>query len=144
MLLYPDSPEIQNKTSMWQNRELRGIPFLKYSSSPQSLQSIEEQLRQRESELRERQQLHGRERQQQLDDLDLEKFRLRELEEQERINALVEQEVKRRMFERRVRREKEQQLNLERERADHAQELNRIRNEHRREMLKLRQRYETG
>ena len=56
---------------------------------------------------------------------------------------LVEQEVKRRMFERRVRKEREQQVDLERERADHAQELARIRNEHRREMQRLRQRYET-
>ena len=56
---------------------------------------------------------------------------------------LVEQEVKRRMFERRVKKEKEQQVDLERERADHAQELARIRNEHRREMQRMRQRYET-
>ena len=51
-------------------------------------------------------------------------------------------EVKRRMFERRVRREKDQQCDLERERAEHVQEVTRMRTEHRREMTRLRQRYE--
>ncbi len=59
-----------------------------------------------------------------------------------RINALVEQEVKRRLFEERVQREKERRMERERERQERDSELARIRKAHDKELQRLRDKYE--
>ncbi len=100
----------------------------------------------------------------------MERFRLQEMEDQERyradqspctvcccfcssdkilckslhfrINALVEQEVKRRLFEERVQREKERRMEREREKQEREQELAKIRKAHDKELQRLKEKYE--
>ena len=60
-----------------------------------------------------------------------------------RINALVEQEVKRRLFEERVQREKERRMEREREKMEREQELSKIRKAHDRELQRLKEKYES-
>ena len=58
-----------------------------------------------------------------------------------RINALVEQEVKRRLFEERVQREKQRRIEREREKADREKEMSKIKKAHDREIQRLREKY---
>ena len=62
---------------------------------------------------------------------------------QGRINALVEAEVKKRLVEERVQREKQRRMEKEKERLRHDKQLTKIRHTHRREMKRLRQKYES-
>jgi hypothetical protein len=67
---------------------------------------------------------------------------LKELEDQERINALVEQEVRRRLLEERMERERLWVNKRELERRERDVEMARIRKSHQREMHRLKKKYE--
>ncbi len=60
-----------------------------------------------------------------------------------RINALVEQEVKRRLLEERVQREKQRRIEREKERLERDQELVKIKRAHEREIQRLKEKYES-
>ena len=111
-----------------------------------------------------------KERERDLDALEAEKFALKQLQEQERINSLVEQEVKiataplwlfkwefpgnplsdvivqmrRRAFEEKVQREKQRRLERERDRVERDRELTRVKRAHEREVNNLRQQLGNG
>ena len=59
-----------------------------------------------------------------------------------RINALVDQEVKRTLFKERVKREKQRLVERENDRQERHQELSKIKQAHNREIAKLREKYE--
>ena len=65
-----------------------------------------------------------------------------ELEDQERINALVEQEVRRRILEERLERERTWVTKRKQERQERDNEMSRIRKSHQREMHRLKEKYE--
>ncbi|KAL4238780.1 Kinesin-like protein kif16b [Mactra antiquata] len=77
-----------------------------------------------------------------LDIIELEKDNLQERVRQDRINALVEQEVKRRMLEEKIQREQKRQLERDRERREREEEIKRLKDAHHREMKQLKARYE--
>ena len=60
-----------------------------------------------------------------------------------RINALVEQEVKRRMFEEKVQREQKRQLERDREKKEREEEIKRLKEAHHREIKQLKARFDT-
>ena len=64
------------------------------------------------------------------------------MEDQERINALVEQEVRRRLLEERLQREQTLINKQERDRVEQEQEIARIRKAHQRELQRLKSKYE--
>ena len=59
-----------------------------------------------------------------------------------RINSLVEQEVKRRMFEEKLHREQKRLVERDREKREREEELTRLKDAHRREIKQLKARYE--
>ncbi|XP_045187061.2 kinesin-like protein KIF16B isoform X2 [Mercenaria mercenaria] len=77
-----------------------------------------------------------------LDIIELEKDNLQERVRQDRINALVEQEVKRRMFEEKIQREQKRQLERDKEKREREEEIKRLKDAHHREMKQLKARYE--
>jgi len=66
----------------------------------------------------------------------------KELEDQERINALVEQEVRRRLLEEKLQRERTLVNKQECDRMEQEQEITRIRKAHQRELQRLKAKYE--
>jgi hypothetical protein len=66
-------------------------PVQSDSASPSEEDDLETQLNRVEHELREQRENYAMQRQEELDNIDLERFRLQEMEDQERINTLVEQ-----------------------------------------------------
>ena len=131
-------------------------------SSNDPVDDLESQLNRVEHELREQRETFALQRQEELDTIDLERFRLQEMEDQERINALVEQvsemfnsdflqtskfleqEVKRRLFEERVEREKVHRMEREREKLLREREIWRIRRAHARDLETLKQKFDPG
>ncbi|XP_052767507.1 kinesin-like protein KIF16B isoform X2 [Mya arenaria] len=77
-----------------------------------------------------------------LDFIELEKDSLQERVRQDKINALVEQEVKRRMFEEKLEREQKRQLERDRERQERDEEIKHLKEAHHREMKKLKDKFE--
>ncbi|XP_060590236.1 kinesin-like protein KIF16B [Ruditapes philippinarum] len=77
-----------------------------------------------------------------LDIIELEKDNLQERVRQDRINALVEQEVKRRMFEEKLQREQKRQLERDKEKREREEEIKRLKDAHHREMKQLKARFE--
>ena len=59
-----------------------------------------------------------------------------------RINALVEQEVKRRMFEEKLQREQKRQLERDREKREREEEIKHLKDAHHREIKQLKAKYE--
>ena len=59
-----------------------------------------------------------------------------------RINALVDQEVKRKLYKEHVHREKQRRIERENDRLERNHELSKIKQAHNREIAKLRQKYE--
>lgn len=58
------------------------------------------------------------------------------------INALVEQEVKRRLFEEKVEREKQRRIEREKDRQERDKEIRSLKSVHEREMRQLRAKFE--
>ncbi|XP_064623778.1 kinesin-like protein KIF16B isoform X2 [Lineus longissimus] len=108
----------------------------------EALKIIEDQFVKSEVELDEKRQKFEYERQAELDRIEVEKFKLQELENQERINALVEQEVKKRLYEEKVEREKRRKMEREKDRKEREQEMMKMKRAHDREIEQLRQKYE--
>lgn len=59
-----------------------------------------------------------------------------------RINALVEQEVRRRMFEEKLQREQKRLLERDRDKREREEEIKRLKEAHHREIRQLKARYE--
>ncbi|XP_078674313.1 kinesin-like protein KIF16B isoform X2 [Branchiostoma floridae x Branchiostoma belcheri] len=102
------------------------------------LQVIEEQYKMAKQELLEKQHKFEEERQLELDRIEMEKVKLKELEDQENLESLVEEEVERRVQE--VRLEQERRL-AERD-EKHKLELQQQRREMEREMRKMKMKYQ--
>lgn len=102
-----------------------------------------QELKSLEDQLQEKHQAFEAQRQQELDNIDYERLKLQEMEHQEHISSLVEQEVKRRLFEERVQRQKQRSVEREREALEREVELNKIKKAHDHELKRMKRRYET-
>ncbi|KAL3874464.1 hypothetical protein ACJMK2_037473 [Sinanodonta woodiana] len=93
-------------------------------------------------ELDEKIRLFDEERDRELDRIEFEKMKLQEMVRQDRINALVEQEVKRRLFEEKLQREQIRQLEREKEKIEREEEIRKLKDAHVREIKQLKAKYE--
>ncbi|XP_070179569.1 kinesin-like protein KIF16B isoform X2 [Littorina saxatilis] len=126
------------------------------SGAAHILKEREQELEQKSQECNElqgqisklREELSAQEKQQEqehdkeLDAIEFKKLQLQEMERQERINALVEQEVKRRLFEEKVEREKQRRVERDKERQDREKEIQKLKSSHERELRQLRAKLE--
>ncbi|XP_061173499.1 kinesin-like protein KIF16B [Saccostrea echinata] len=95
-----------------------------------------------EQELEERWKMFDEQRNAELDKIEFERLKLQELEHQERINALVEQEVKRRLFEEKKQRENLRKQEREKERQERDLEIQKLKEQHSREIKQLKAKFE--
>ncbi|ELT98871.1 hypothetical protein CAPTEDRAFT_195906 [Capitella teleta] len=123
-----------------EQQKAEGAPRI--DASECAVDDLETQLNRVEHELREQRESYAQQRQQELDTIDMKRFHLQEMEDQERINALVEQEVKRRLLEERVEREKMRRMEREREKLLREREIWRIRRAHARDLEILKQKFD--
>ncbi|XP_014781484.1 kinesin-like protein KIF16B isoform X1 [Octopus bimaculoides] len=112
------------------------------NTSNLSLQEIKQQYKIAESQLEEKIRIFEEERDAELERIEYEKYKLQELENQERINSLVEQEVRRRLFEEKVQREKQRRIEKEQEKKERDEEISRLKVMHSRELRQLKAKYE--
>ncbi|KAL8611043.1 hypothetical protein ACOMHN_042659 [Nucella lapillus] len=105
---------------------------------------LEEQVWALQEELSTQQRQQDEERDRDMDSIEFKKLQLQELERQERINALVEQEVKRRLFDEKVEREKQRRMEREKERQDREKEIQKLKSVHERELRQLRAKLENS
>lgn len=100
------TPVIQDQ-QVKNNRVLNGSANDEWKSQILMAQFVEDQFKMLQQELERRRKAFEEERLQELDHIEMERFHLQELEQQKRINCLVEQEVQRRLFEEKLRLERE-------------------------------------
>ncbi|XP_025105880.1 kinesin-like protein KIF16B [Pomacea canaliculata] len=112
--------------------------------STKKCQMLTEQVRILQEQLAASQHQHDVDLERELDSLEFKKLQLQDLERQERINALVEQEVKRRLFEEKVEREKQRRMEREQERLERDKEIHRLKSLHEREIRQLKARLENS
>ncbi|KAK2158584.1 hypothetical protein LSH36_167g07057 [Paralvinella palmiformis] len=106
------------------------------------LGAMEELLRHNEVDLNKKRQESDQQKQDDNEIIERERCNLQELEDQERINALVEQEVRRRLLEEKLQRERTLVNKQECDRMEQEQEITRIRKAHQRELQRLKAKYE--
>ncbi|CAH1792419.1 unnamed protein product [Owenia fusiformis] len=106
------------------------------------LHKMEELCKKSEQDLEVKRNQFEEERNKELDRIEIEKYKLQEMEHQDRINSLVEQEVKKRLFEEKVQREKQRRIEREKEKRERDEELQKIRLAHKKELERLRKKYE--
>ncbi|CAC5367065.1 KIF16B [Mytilus coruscus] len=127
------------------HQELCQLDEVGVSDNDKKIQEFEEMRRSYEitkQELDEIQKKYDEQRNSELDKIEFERLKLKELEHQQRINTLVEQEVKRRMFEEKILRENFRKKEKEKERIDRAAEIQKIKDMHNREIKQLKDKYE--
>ncbi|XP_076464359.1 kinesin-like protein KIF16B isoform X2 [Babylonia areolata] len=107
-------------------------------------EALEEQICSLQEELSSQQRQQEEERDRDMDTIEFKKLQLQELERQERINALVEQEVKRRLFDEKVEREKQRRMEREKERQEREKEIQKLKSVHERELRHLRAKLENS
>ncbi|RUS86561.1 hypothetical protein EGW08_005700 [Elysia chlorotica] len=93
-------------------------------------------------ELEARQRRLDEERELHLDKIEFEKWKLLDMERQDRVNNLVEQEVKCRLFEEKLERERLRKQERERDKQDREREIQRLKSKHEREMNQLKAKLE--
>ncbi|XP_071477989.1 kinesin-like protein KIF16B [Diadema antillarum] len=103
-----------------------------------SVQVHEEQMLQAEQELQKQREKFEEERRRELEKIEEEKSKLSDLENQERINRLIEEEVKKRLLEERMERENSALIQKEKERLEKEQQMAALRDAHEREMAEMR------
>ncbi|OWF53130.1 kinesin-like protein KIF16B isoform X2 [Mizuhopecten yessoensis] len=108
----------------------------------QEIEALRKEMEAGRSDLEEKQRRFEEERNAEMDKIEYEVLKLQEMERQERINALVEQEVKRRMFEEKVERENRRKVERKKEQQDRAEEIQKIKEQHNREVRQLKARLE--
>ncbi|XP_069117380.1 kinesin-like protein KIF16B isoform X2 [Argopecten irradians] len=108
----------------------------------QQIESLKREVESARADLDEKQRRFEEERNAEMDKIEYEVLKLQELERQERINALVEQEVKRRMFEEKVERENRRKVERQKEQEDRAEEIQKIKEQHNREVRQLKAKLE--
>lgn len=127
------------------HQELCQLDEVGMSENDKKIKDFEEMRRSYEvtkQELEEIQKKYDEQRNSELDKIEFERLKLKELEHQQRINTLVEQEVKRRMFEEKVQRENFRKIEKEKERIDRAAEIQKIKDMYSREIKQLKEKYE--
>ena len=127
------------------HQELCQLDEVGMSENDKKIQNFEEMRRSFEvtkQELDEIQKKYDEQRNSELDKIEFERLKLKELEHQQRINTLVEQEVKRRMFEEKVQRENFRKIEKEKEKIDRAAEIQKIKDMYNREIKQLKEKYE--
>nr|XP_022333940.1 kinesin-like protein KIF16B isoform X3 [Crassostrea virginica] len=107
------------------------------------VEDLKAKLEMTEQELEERWKLFDEQRNTELDKIEFERLKLQQLEHQERINALVEQEVKRRMFEEKRQRENLRKQEREKEKLERDLEIQKLKEQHSRELKQLKAKYES-
>ncbi|XP_033734279.1 kinesin-like protein KIF16B isoform X1 [Pecten maximus] len=108
----------------------------------QEIESLKKEVESARADLDEKQRRFEEERNAEMDKIEYEVLKLQEMERQERINALVEQEVKRRMFEEKVERENRRKVERKKEQEDRAEEIQKIKEQHNRELRQLKAKLE--
>ncbi|XP_046558058.1 LOW QUALITY PROTEIN: kinesin-like protein KIF16B [Haliotis rubra] len=110
----------------------------------QEMERLREDIERGQQELEEKRRKFEEERDTELDRIEFEKFRLQDMEHKERINSLVEQEVKRRLFEEKVERDRLRKIDKENERIEREKEILRLKAAHSRELKQLRAKLENN
>ncbi|XP_071080558.1 kinesin-like protein KIF16B [Haliotis cracherodii] len=110
----------------------------------QEMERLREEIEKGQQELEEKRRKFEEERDAELDRIEFEKFRLQDMEHKERINNLVEQEVKRRLFEEKVERDRIRKIDKENERIEREKEILRLKAAHSRELKQLRAKLENN
>ncbi|XP_048732048.2 kinesin-like protein KIF16B isoform X2 [Ostrea edulis] len=111
-------------------------------SKLKEVEDLKAKLELTEQELEEKWKLFDEQKNAELDKIEFERFKLQELENQERINALVEQEVKRRLFEEKKQRENVRKQEREKERVERDLEIQKLKEQHSREIKQLKAKFE--
>ncbi|BFZ12122.1 hypothetical protein BsWGS_15161 [Bradybaena similaris] len=106
------------------------------------LEAVQKELEAKASELESRQLRFDEERETQLDKIEFEKFRLLDMERQDRLNSLVDQEVKCRMFEEKLERDRLRKLEREKDKQERDKEIQRLKSIHQREINQLKAKLE--
>lgn len=112
-------------------------------SKLKEMEDLKAKLEMTEQELEDKWKLFDEQKNSELDRIEFERLKLQELENQERINALVEQEVKRRMFEEKRQRENLRKQEREKEKFERDLEIQTLKEQHSRELKQLRAKYES-
>lgn len=139
-----DKARVQVEKAQQERRQEIENEKKKLEQKAKSLKDLEEAVRKSEKELEEKRLKFEEERQRDLDTIDDERIQLQEMEHQERVNLLVEQEVKRRLFEEKVEREKQRRIDREKEKRAREEEISKLKNRHKTELQRLKERYETS
>ncbi|XP_012936774.1 kinesin-like protein KIF16B [Aplysia californica] len=117
---------------------------LELETRQKELETFKTELESAKSELESRQRKFDEEREAQLDKLEFEKLKLLDMERQDRVNSLVEQEVKCRLFEEKLERERLRKAEREREKQERDREIQKLKSMHQREMNQLKAKLEDG
>ncbi|XP_067119902.1 kinesin-like protein KIF16B [Centruroides vittatus] len=102
-----ESTSVMQDEQLMDNRSLNGSTNDEWKNQTLMAKFVEDQFHMLQQELERRRKAFEEERLQELDHIEMERFHLQELEQQKRINCLVEQEVQRRLFEEKLRLERE-------------------------------------
>ncbi|KAH9509084.1 Kinesin-like protein kif16b [Bulinus truncatus] len=108
------------------------------------LEDLKDKLELSTQTLEARQREFEEERDKQLDTIEFEKLKLLDMERQDRLNSLVEQEVKCRLFEEKLERERLRKIEREKDKLEREKEIQRLKNIHQREVDELKARLETS
>ncbi|XP_050405593.1 kinesin-like protein KIF16B [Patella vulgata] len=111
---------------------------IKLQQQLENLESTRELLEQAKRDIDNKQRQFDEERDMELDKIEFEKLKLQDLEKQDRINGMVEQEVKRRVFEEKLERDKQRRLEREKDKSERDQEMQRLKLTHAREIRRLK------
>uniref|UniRef100_A0A2C9JEX7 Kinesin motor domain-containing protein n=1 Tax=Biomphalaria glabrata TaxID=6526 RepID=A0A2C9JEX7_BIOGL len=104
------------------------------------LEDLKEKLEFSAQQLEARQREFEEERDRQLDTIEFEKLKLMDMERQDRLNSLVEQEVKCRLFEEKLERERLRKIEREKDKLEREKEIQRLKNMHQKEIDELKAR----
>ncbi|KAK3093196.1 hypothetical protein FSP39_012500 [Pinctada imbricata] len=108
----------------------------------QEIHDLRQKLEATQQQLEDKWKEFDEQRDSELDRIEFERLKLQEVEHQARINALVEQEVKRRMFEEKAHRESKRKQEREKEKRERDLEIQKLKEQHSREIKNLKAKYE--
>ncbi|XP_070569442.1 kinesin-like protein KIF16B isoform X2 [Ptychodera flava] len=109
-----------------------------------SVKELEEQTKRAEQELYKKRKEFEMQRIKEIERIKMEKYKLQEMEDQERVKELVEEEVKKRLFEEKVQREKQLLLEREKEQLEREREIQQLKRSHERELEQLKRKFSSG
>ncbi|GFN97153.1 kinesin-like protein kif16b [Plakobranchus ocellatus] len=132
----------RDETKLKEGIKRLGIEKEELLKRQKALEEEKLQVERAAQELEARQRRLDEERELYLDKIEFEKWKLLDMERQDRVNNLVEQEVKCRLFEEKLERERQRKLERERDKQDKEREIQRLKSKHEREMNQLKAKLE--